>query len=135
MFRLTRDCLSANDQAVLDSIFNPLQIGGDDNIPNVFDAEITDEQLQDPLDDETPEIKESSKLEIEAVKLAENNEYDKALELFENAIKITPNKASLYNNRAQVLRLKEMDNGKYKLSITKFFVIQNTKNKLNIFVK
>lgn len=43
--------------------------------------------------------REARKLEIEAVKLAESNEYDKALDLFAQALEYTPKNPSILNNR------------------------------------
>lgn len=49
---------------------------------------------------------EWKKLESEAVSLAEKEEFDAALELFNKAVNIQPEEAASYNNRAQLLRLK-----------------------------
>jgi tetratricopeptide (TPR) repeat protein len=48
-------------------------------------------------------------LEKEAIKASELGELNKALDLFGKAIELAHNKASCYNNRAQVFRLKGDD--------------------------
>ncbi|KAL5283985.1 TTC36 family protein [Megaselia abdita] len=101
--RLSRDCLSAHDQEVLDSVFNPLQIGGD--VPNgAFNAEIRDD-LQDEKEDQT----DATKCEIEGVQLAEKELYVEALDKFKQSIESNPTRPSVYNNRAQVYRLQGND--------------------------
>lgn len=55
---------------------------------------------------------ESMELETEAVIAAQENHYDDALKLFEKAIKAAPLRASVYNNRAQAMRLLNDDAGK-----------------------
>ncbi|XP_037905797.1 tetratricopeptide repeat protein 36 homolog isoform X2 [Hermetia illucens] len=99
--RLSRDQLSEKDQKVLDSIFNPLQIGG--NAHEVYD--IKSEELVDPPEEQTEEVKESARLELEAVELAEKGDTENALRLFQQAIDVCPRRATLYNNRAQTYRL------------------------------
>lgn len=42
---------------------------------------------------------------------AEEENYTKALELFEEAIDVGPQRSSIFNNRAQVFRLLENDEG------------------------
>ncbi|CAK9290519.1 unnamed protein product [Gordionus sp. m RMFG-2023] len=51
---------------------------------------------------DTDEIKE---LELKAIRLAETKEYEKALEIINQAIKLSPKNPSLYNNRAQIFQL------------------------------
>lgn len=103
--RSFRDCLSAHDQEVLDSIFNPLQIGG--NIPNgAFNAEIRDD-----LQDEKEEQTDATKCEIQAVQLTEKDLYVEALQKFNESIELNPLRPSVYNNRAQLYRLQGKDAG------------------------
>lgn len=64
---------------------------------------------------------ESIRLESEAVQLAEQHKYDDALVLFDQAIKISPERSSLYNNRAQTYRLIGNDDGKLKKRIYMVF--------------
>lgn len=59
-------------------------------------------------------------MEIEAINNAENGNFDEALGIFEKAITLTPNKASLYNNRAQVYQLKGLINGKFYFKSSNF---------------
>ncbi|KAI1297148.1 Tetratricopeptide repeat protein 36 [Halotydeus destructor] len=88
---------SSNDKAVLNAIFNP-------ELPSFQqeDALVTEEN-ETP---ETPEEVEAAKLEVSGVTEAENNNLDKAIELFNDAINLAPSRASGYNNRAQVFQLR-----------------------------
>lgn len=90
---------SANDRAILNSIFNPLLPVGEcvyeENIP---------EDLRD-TEEVTPECEEAKKLELEGVKSAEAGDVEAALTAFNKAIQVAPHRASSFNNRAQVLRL------------------------------
>jgi tetratricopeptide (TPR) repeat protein len=54
----------------------------------------------------TPSVLEAKQIELEAVKTAESGNLDGSLDMLTRAIEIAPNYASLYNNRAQVYRLK-----------------------------
>ncbi|XP_018786932.1 PREDICTED: tetratricopeptide repeat protein 36 homolog [Bactrocera latifrons] len=98
---LTRECLSAHDQQVLDSIFNPLELTssvtqaiGPEAHANLVDVE--------PV---TAAVQQSKVLELCAIKLAEEDKLVEALQCFEQAIDVAPTRASVYNNRAQALRL------------------------------
>lgn len=109
---LTKSCLSAHDQQVLESIFNPLELTSA-LAPQLINAD-SSEVLIDVDDYEEPkEIVEKSKLlEIEAVKLVEENHLgEAAFEKFKEALTLTPKRASIYNNRAQALRLAGKDEG------------------------
>ena len=57
-------------------------------------------------------MSEAKRLEIEGVNAANGSDLGKAIEYFNRAIEIAPNRASGYNNRAQALRLKGDINGK-----------------------
>ena len=46
--------------------------------------------------------KNADKMRLEAIKLAEQNKFQEAMNLFNGAILLTPRMASLYNDRAQV---------------------------------
>uniref|UniRef100_A0A1I7Z8R4 TPR_REGION domain-containing protein n=1 Tax=Steinernema glaseri TaxID=37863 RepID=A0A1I7Z8R4_9BILA len=87
---------SSNDRAVLNMILNPLMptetTAGDAPIPE--DKEIAHEGF-----------KESRKIELEGVAKAEQGDVEEALRLFTAAIEICPVNPSIYNNRAQALRL------------------------------
>ncbi|XP_075162225.1 tetratricopeptide repeat protein 36 homolog [Haematobia irritans] len=107
---LNKSCLSPHDQQVLESIFNPLELTSS-LAPEHINADST-EVLVDADDYEYPrEIVEKSKaLEIEAVKRIEENHLDPmALGKFAEALALTPKRASIYNNRAQALRLAGKD--------------------------
>ncbi|XP_050334599.1 tetratricopeptide repeat protein 36 homolog [Bactrocera neohumeralis] len=98
---LTRGCLSAHDQQVLDSIFNPLELTssvaqaiGPDAHANLVDVE-----------PDSTAVQQSKALEVRAIKLAEEGKLVEALQYFEQAIEVAPTRASVYNNRAQALRL------------------------------
>lgn len=100
--------LSARDQLVLDSIFNPLQLGGGAELDSWMippeNGEKKDTQQPSPLPLGESE-KRAFKLEAEAIQLAEQKEYQKSIELFSEAIQLHPARANTYNNRAQVYRL------------------------------
>ncbi|KJH50214.1 tetratricopeptide repeat protein [Dictyocaulus viviparus] len=86
---------TANDRAVLNHILNPL-------LP-------TDTSLNNTVENDAPiianGIEESRRLEVEGVQLAENGEFDQAIEKFNEAIQKCPKNPSAFNNRAQALRL------------------------------
>ncbi|XP_054163470.1 tetratricopeptide repeat protein 36 homolog [Oppia nitens] len=86
---------STNDKLVLNSIFNPLMPTTDDN--DTASDDIT-RQL-------TAEEQLAKELETEAVNAANGSQYDRSLELLTRAIYTAPNRASCYNNRAQVYRV------------------------------
>lgn len=103
---LTKNCLSERDQRVLDSIFNPLQIGGG------AELEKWDVTECEEVEDEVPELgeisaqeKEAIEIELEAITAAEMGEYQKAVDLFSRSIELAPNRAQAFNNRAQANRL------------------------------
>ena len=54
------------------------------------------------MDEITLKVKQ---IEKEAIKLAEQGMYEDSIDSFTNAIRIKPNWASAYNNRAQTYRL------------------------------
>ncbi|XP_065361273.1 tetratricopeptide repeat protein 36 homolog [Calliphora vicina] len=107
---LTKSCLSAHDQQVLESIFNPLEL------TSSLEAQLINPDSSETLVDNDgnlecePEIlKQSKQLEIEAVKLAEEQKLEEALKKFSESLELTPKRASIYNNRAQALRLAGKD--------------------------
>lgn len=53
---------------------------------------------------ESEEILNSRKLELEGVELTETGKFGEAIKKFNEAIRITPNRPSLFNNRAQLRR-------------------------------
>ncbi|KAM8707988.1 hypothetical protein ACLKA7_015025 [Drosophila subpalustris] len=98
--------LSAHDQQVLESIFNPLELSGINGIHNeAIQAEM---ELVD-MEPETELLQASRELELQAVQLTEQGDLDNALLQFEKALQLTE-RASVFNNRAQTLRLAKRDN-------------------------
>ncbi|XP_034481299.1 tetratricopeptide repeat protein 36 homolog [Drosophila innubila] len=96
--------LSAHDQQVLESIFNPLELAGITTHNDTVKAEME-------LVDEEPDtelLQASRELEFQAVRLTEQGDLDNALMKFEKALQLTE-RASVYNNRAQTLRLAKRD--------------------------
>ncbi|NWR67380.1 TTC36 protein, partial [Bucorvus abyssinicus] len=91
---------TANDRAVLQTIFNPSTPFGD--IPGL------DEEEDAPEEDAfVPELLEQVRdLELQGVSAAESGDVSTALERFSEAIRLLPERASGYNNRAQALRLR-----------------------------
>ena len=90
---------SEKDQAVLESIFNPLlPLGGD--VPQSCEDE------NELNNENTEDTKNAKELEASGVEKAEVGDLDGALECFDQAVERAPNRASCYNNRAQLWRLK-----------------------------
>jgi Tfp pilus assembly protein PilF len=73
--------------------------------------------LSQDVEEDTPEIEKTKKMEIEAIKLAENGKLDEALSTLTEALKITPNRASIYNNRAHVYQFQKKFSGDLKKSV------------------
>lgn len=67
--------------------------------------------LLDPVEELNEVDIESMDLEAKAIIAAQEKRYDDALNLFGRAIEVTPARASLYNNRAQTMRLLNDDTG------------------------
>lgn len=87
---------SENDAVVLNAVFNP---HAPFDMPASTAAEIQDVA---ELEEVSPEIK---KLEIDAVNAAQNGDFTTSMEMFEKVIGMAPEYASVYNNRAQLLRI------------------------------
>ncbi|NXL35918.1 TTC36 protein, partial [Glaucidium brasilianum] len=93
---------TAGDRAVLQSIFNPSTPFGD--IPGLDEEE---EDAQEEGNGFAPELLEQARdLELQGVSAAESGDVSAALERFGEAIRLLPQRASAYNNRAQALRLR-----------------------------
>ncbi|KAM9319170.1 tetratricopeptide repeat protein 36 [Pholidichthys leucotaenia] len=92
---------SAHDRAVLQAIFNPTTPFGD--IPSLSQEE---ELIDDDSGFDTELLKQVKELEMRGVSAAEAGDLQAALQLFSQAIRLLPQRASAYNNRAQALRLK-----------------------------
>ncbi|NXL48302.1 TTC36 protein, partial [Podilymbus podiceps] len=91
------------DRAVLRTIFNPSTPFGD--IPGLDE----EEEEEDAQEEEAfaPELLELARdLELQGVSAAESGDVGTALERFSEAIRLLPERASGYNNRAQALRLR-----------------------------
>lgn len=91
---------SEKDQAVLQSIFNPLLPLGD--VPPKHEIENENEIN----DENTEESKRAKDLETSGVEKAEQGDLEGALECFNEACEICPSRPSCFNNRAQLWRLK-----------------------------
>uniref|UniRef100_A0A8C8AGV2 Tetratricopeptide repeat protein 36 n=1 Tax=Otus sunia TaxID=257818 RepID=A0A8C8AGV2_9STRI len=94
---------TAGDRAVLQSIFNPSTPFGD--IPGLDEEE--EDDAQEEGDGFAPELLAQARdLELQGVSAAESGDVSAALERFGEAIRLLPQRASAYNNRAQALRLR-----------------------------
>ncbi|KAJ8275884.1 hypothetical protein COCON_G00076360 [Conger conger] len=91
---------TAHDRAVLQTIFSPTTPFGD--VPGL-------NQIEDLNDDDrvfdSHLLKQVKDLEVLGVAAAESGDLPAALERFSEAIKVLPQRASAYNNRAQTRRL------------------------------
>lgn len=103
----TRECLSVRDQQVLDSIFNPLELSS--SVAQAIEPKAHAELVDVEPDSEA--VQQSKALEVHAIKLAEEGKLAEALQVFEQALSVAPTRASVYNNRAQALRLVGRDEG------------------------
>ncbi|XP_073706945.1 tetratricopeptide repeat protein 36 [Garra rufa] len=97
---------SAHDRAVLQAIFNPTSPLGDIPGLNQEDELTDDDSAFDP-----ELVKQVKDLELQGVSAAESGDLPAALQHFSQAIRILPQRASAYNNRAQTKRLQGDTNG------------------------
>ncbi|XP_069752191.1 tetratricopeptide repeat protein 36 isoform X1 [Narcine bancroftii] len=97
---------SPRDQAVLQAIFNPNNPFGDD-LCLEGEGELTDDDSRF----DSALVAQAKELELRGMFLAESGDIDAAMEAFDQAIAIIPERASAYNNRAQALRLKGDNTG------------------------
>ncbi len=91
----------ASDDLVLDSIFNP-------NLPSSASNEINEEeekQIECQQVDPTI-LNQVKELEREGVREAEAGNFEKSLQIFNNAINLAPLYPASYNNRAQLNRMR-----------------------------
>lgn len=106
--------LSDKDRQVLDSIFNPLQLGGGAELDSWM-IPVHDDKNDFDQSSEKTELSESERkalqLEADAILLAEKEDYKRSLELFSEAIALYPRRPNSYNNRAQVYRLLDAGDG------------------------
>ncbi|KAM6432326.1 tetratricopeptide repeat protein 36 [Liasis olivaceus] len=91
---------TVNDRAVLQTIFHP-------NVP--FDEDLEEDQEKQQATQEEgfdPELlKQATCLEAQGIAAAEGGDLELALEKFNQAIQLLPERASAFNNRAQAFRL------------------------------
>ncbi|CAH2048399.1 unnamed protein product, partial [Iphiclides podalirius] len=92
------DNLSERDKAVLRCIFDPTATIGD----VVEDGDNFPDEESEPA---SPAHEESRMLTLRAMQLAESGKLTEALELMNEAVAAAPERASVYNDRAQLLRL------------------------------
>ena len=95
--------LSERDKLILESIFNPNQTFGYEIQSD--EAEVNEDRVENGHVESDVE-KKARELEMLAVKNAEEGNIDSALNCLNEAVNLTPQSASVYNNRAQVLLLK-----------------------------
>ena len=91
---------SEKDQAVLESIFNPLLPLGD-----ILPKHEVENENEINVEN-TEESKRAKDLETSGVEKAEQGDLEGALECFNEACEICPSRSSCFNNRAQLWRLK-----------------------------
>ncbi|GMM51006.1 hypothetical protein DASB73_019640 [Starmerella bacillaris] len=89
--------LSAHDQRILDTILGPNDI--------LAPRKLIDESRRPDQWVPTEQVEKYVLLEANARELAQNNEIEKALGIFDKIITDSPLYASAYNNRAQTKRL------------------------------
>lgn len=116
---IAKACLSEHDQRILELIFDPLELTSAINGPKLINADTTITLIDnDDEFDNNENLQKSKDLEMEAVALAEQKKLTEALQKFDEALQLTPNRASIFNNRAQALRLLgDRDDGKYSLHL------------------
>lgn len=66
----------------------------------------------DPSEEMTDAVMESIEFERKAIIATQDSQFNEALNLFEKAIDVAPLRASVYNNRAQTMRLLNDDASK-----------------------
>ncbi|KAH8419505.1 hypothetical protein KR222_000371 [Zaprionus bogoriensis] len=96
--------LSPHDQQVLESIFNPLELSGVAAQTVAIQAEL---ELVD-VEPDTQGLQAARELELQAVRLTEQGQLDEALLQFTKSLQLAE-RASVFNNRAQALRLAKRD--------------------------
>mmetsp|Transcript_3365 Transcript_3365/g.4622 ORF Transcript_3365/g.4622 Transcript_3365/m.4622 type:complete len:204 (+) Transcript_3365:57-668(+) len=100
-----------SDEDILDFIFNPYGATPvtqpKTELKDEFD-EYNEQQLTESRTLELAAIKLAESCSVEKGKISKDNEskLEEALSVLEKALQITPKNPSLYNNRAQILRLK-----------------------------
>lgn len=107
--------LSQHDQNVLDSIFDPFQTGQSEC--SINSNQEYNEELPELPEVENDDDKEAIKFEVDAIQETEKENYENALRLYAGALNLAPNRASIWNNRAQTYRLMDDDDGLYDFVI------------------
>jgi len=109
---------STNDKAVLNCIFNPFEPSANDYVEQNEDtpssclgATTQGNTIQDDSTVTREEEEEAIKLEVKGIESAEANDLVVAINYFDSAIKIAPQRASCYNNRAQAKRMNQDTQG------------------------
>ncbi|XP_063363811.1 tetratricopeptide repeat protein 36 [Cydia amplana] len=94
--------LSDHDKAVLRSIFDPTA--------TIADVDVNEDTFEEEDDEATTDAeKQSVQLCAQGVRLANEGKLDEALEVLSKGVKLAPERASAYNDRAQLLRLMKKD--------------------------
>eukprot|EP01138_Halocafeteria_seosinensis_P011513 gb/GECG01011761.1/.p1 GENE.gb/GECG01011761.1/~~gb/GECG01011761.1/.p1 ORF type:complete len:223 (+),score=52.61 gb/GECG01011761.1/:1-669(+) len=99
-----------DEEAILNFIFDPNKSFIGATMPWEENQEQNQGSLhtdKEPQPEEPEHIKKCKELEKKAVEAAEAADSDKALELLAEAEKVAPERGSVLNNRAQVLRLQK----------------------------
>ena len=96
-----------NDDKVLAFMFDPFLL---ETLENETEAKLNEENVK--LSDKQVR---SKALELEAIKSANEQKYEEALGEFDEALMLWPERASIYNNRAQTYRLLNRIEGKHVL--------------------
>uniref|UniRef100_A0A0A9Y350 Tetratricopeptide repeat protein 36 n=1 Tax=Lygus hesperus TaxID=30085 RepID=A0A0A9Y350_LYGHE len=94
--------IGEHDRIILNSIFNPFLPIGEPNYDGDLAEELTDNE------EITPSVARAKEIEVQGVQSAEAGDLDGAERLFTEALHISE-RASGYNNRAQVFRLQGKD--------------------------
>ncbi|KAM6400406.1 tetratricopeptide repeat protein 36 [Rhynochetos jubatus] len=95
---------TARDRAVLRSIFHPSTPFGDSAELEQEEEENEEEEEEEAFPADV--LAQIQDLELRGIAAAEAGDLDAALERFGEAIRLLPQRASAYNNRAQALRLR-----------------------------
>ncbi|TRY75778.1 hypothetical protein TCAL_07025 [Tigriopus californicus] len=94
-----------HDRIILNSVVNPLLPLGE----GVYDDEHEIPETLKDNEEDNPKTRESKALEQKAIAACDAGCYPKALELLAQALDVAPERAAIYNNRAQVYRLMNQD--------------------------
>ncbi|KAG5681121.1 hypothetical protein PVAND_010581 [Polypedilum vanderplanki] len=102
-----KDHISARDLSILNLIFD--QKNCEEKINECIETVVDTIDIKDCDEENSEEIKESKRLEIEGVILTESAKFDEALIKFNQSIDLAPQRPSPYNNRAQLFRFLDED--------------------------